>query len=462
MRFRIRIPESDANFSRSLSVDALASVIPAAVIEEVLAEHHATAVRVRKLTMTTVVFVLIAMHLYAYVALGAILRKLARGLRLIWADPEIVLPGASALSYRRYQLGARPMVALFHRICQPLTTPTTPGAFAFGRRLMALDGTVEAVADTPENVRAYGRHRSKRGPSAFPLVRAVALIECGSHAVIEAGLWSMRVGEPTAAKRLVRRLTDEMLLLWDCNFHSYDLLVAVQRRGAAVLGRLPASVQLHLVQTLPDGSSLVTLRPGHHGPRSSRGPLTVRLLTYTLNDPGRSGHAQRHRLITTLLDPTSAPADALIATYHERWEFETSLDEVETHQRLVGQPLRSHRPVGVVQEFYALLLAHYAVRSLMHAAAVQADLDPDRLSFVAALELVRDAIPEFQLIAAADRPLLAARLLRDIARATIPPRRNRSNPRVVKRKISKFRRKRPEHADWPQPTKPFPEAILLI
>lgn len=462
MRFRIRIPEPDANFSRALSVDALASVIPPASIEAVLSEQGATAVRVRKLTMPTIVLVLIAMHLYPYVALGAVLRKLARGLRLIWDDPAIILPGASAICYRRYQLGARPMAALFHRICQPLTTPATPGAFQFGRRLMALDGTVEAVADTPANVRAYGRHRSTRGSSAWPLVRIVALIECGSHAVIDAGLWPLRIGEPTAATRLVRSLTQEMLRLWDGNFHSYDLLVAVQQRGAAVLGRLPASVQPHVVRALSDGSALVTLRPGHHGPRASHAPLTVRLLTYTLDDAGRPGHGQRHRLITTLLDPATAPASAVIATYHERWEFETSIDELDTHQRLVGQPFRSRRPVGVVQEFYALLLAHYAVRSLMHAAAVQAGLDPDRLSFVAALDLVRDAIPEFQVIAPADQPRLLTRLLRDMARALLPPRRPRSNPRVVKRKMSKFLRKRPEHAHWPQPTKPFSEAVVLI
>jgi hypothetical protein len=462
MRFRIRIPDPDANFSHSLRLDALSSVIPPDVIDEVLIAEQATAVRVRKLTMTTVVFVLIGMHRYASVSLGTVLHKLARGLRLLWDDPEIVLPGPSALSYRRYQLGARPMVALFHRICQPLTTPNTPGAFAFGRRLMALDGTIEAIPDTPANVRVYGRHRGRRGPSAFPLVRAVALVECGSHAVIEAGLWPLRVGEPTAAKRLVRRLTDEMLLVWDRNFHSYDRLAAVQQRGTAVLGRLPASVHPQVVRTLADGSSLVRLRPGHHGARNARGPLTVRLLTYTFNDPGRPGYGQRHRLITTLLDPTTAPAEALIATYHERWEFETTLDEVDTHQRLVGQPFRSQRPVGVVQEFYALLLAHYVVRSLMYAAATQAGLDPDRLSFVAALELVRDAIPEFQLVVADDRPRLLARLLHDLARATLPPRRNRSHPRVVKRQQSKFRRKRPEHAHWPQPTKPFTEAVVRI
>ena len=457
MQYRIRELDAQVRFSEHLGLEALATVIPRDVIATVLAEQGAEAMRVRKLTMVTVVLVLIAMHLYARVALGRVLSQLARGLRLVWDEPEVVLPGASALCYRRYQLGAQPLVALFHRICQPLTTPATPGAYRFGLRLLALDGTVEDVADSPANVRAFGRHHSRRGDSAFPQIRVVAVVECGSHAVLDAGLWPIRVGESTVAARLLRTVGPGTLLLWDSRFHSYDLLVAAQQHGAAVLGRLPAGVHPHPVRTLPDGSALVTLCPRPHTV-----PLPVRLVTYTLNDPGRPGHGERQRLITTLLDPATAPARELILTYHERWEFETTVDELDTHLRLAGHPLRSRRPVGVVQEFYALLLAHYAVRALMHAAAVQAGLDPDRLSFVAAVDLIRAAIPEFQLVAPREVERLVARLLHDLARVTLPPRRNRSNPRVVKRKVAKFLRKRPEHVHWPQPTKPFAEAVVLI
>jgi hypothetical protein len=169
-----------------------------------------------------------------------------------------------------------------------------------------------------------------------------------------------------------------------------------------------------------------------------------------------------HRLVTTLLDPAAAPALDLICTYHERWEVELTVDEVDTHQRLAGRPLRSRRPVGVVQELYALLLAHYAVRALMHEAACQAGVDPDRLSFIHAVRVIHDAIPEFQMTAPAEHPRLYARLLRDIAQGRLPPRRNRSHPRVVKRKLSKFRLKRPEHTHWPQPSGPFRAAVALI
>jgi hypothetical protein len=137
------------------------------------------------------------------------------------------------------------------------------------------------------------------------------------------------------------------------------------------------------------------------------------------------------------------------------------VDELDTHQRLAGRTLRSLKPVGVIQELYGLLLAHYAVRVLMHEAALQADLDPDRLSFVHALEVVRDAVPEFQLVVPEHVPLLYARLLLDIAAKRLPARRPRSNPRVVKRKMSNFKLKRAEHYRPPKPQRSFRDAIVV-
>ncbi len=175
-------------------------------------------------------------------------------------------------------------------------------------------------------------------------------------------------------------------------------------------------------------------------------------MEYTLTDPALPGYGRRYRLVTTLLDPLVAPAVEVACAYHERWEIERVIDEVATHHRLVGHPLRSQKPLGVLQELYALLIAHYAVRWLIHAAAVPAGRDPDRVSFGHALRVIQDAIPEFQLIAPADQPRLYARLLRDIAAGRLPERRPRTNPRVVKRTLSNFRLKRPAHAHPPRPT----------
>jgi hypothetical protein len=386
----------------------------------------------------------------------------SQGLRFIWPDPTYRVPGASAFVYRRYQLGAAPVVALYERLARPIATAQTPGAFRFGLRLMALDGTVEAVPDSPANAAAFGRQHGSRGDSAFPQVQGVYLVECGTHAIVDASFWPYGTSERVGAALLLRAITAEMLVLWDRGLHEYDLLAAVRQREAHVLGRLPARVTPQRGASLPDGSTLAYLRPSDPKRRARGERLLVRVIAYTLTDPTLPGYGEVHRLVTTLLDPRVAPALELVCLYHERWESEVVIDETATHQRLAGRPLRSQKPEGVLQELYALLIAHFAIRVLMHEAALQAGLDPDRLSFVHAVRVLHDAIPELQMVDPAEGPRLYARLLQDIAAGRQPARRLRSNPRVVKRKMSNFRLKRPEHHHWPQPTMPFRAAVLLI
>lgn len=188
----------------------------------------------------------------------------------------------------------------------------------------------------------------------------------------------------------------------------------------------------------------------------------MRVIEYTIDDPNRPGHGELHRLITSLLDPQLYPAHTLACEYHQRWEIEITIDEIDTHQRLPNLPLRSHKPEGVIQEAFGLLLAHYAVRVIMHDAATQAGLDPDRLSFVNAVHLISDVIAEFQMTTPEQWPHLYQRLLKDIARYRLPQRANRSNPRVVKRKMSKFKLKRDIHRHWPQPSKALQETIVIL
>ena len=250
--------------------------------------------------------------------------------------------------------------------------------------------------------------------------------------------------------------------MWDRGLHDYDMIASVRQRGAHVLSRLPSNIKPKRVRRLPDGSYLAYLYPSDYKRRKRGQRFLVRIIEYTLTDPAMPGYGEVHRLITTLLDHKAYPVLDLACAYHERWESELVIDEMDTHQRLVGGTLRSLKPVGVIQELYGLLIAHYAIRSLMHEAALQAGVDPDRLSFVHALRVIHDAIPEFQMTVPDQLPQLYARLLRDIADGRLPPRRLRSNPRVVKRKMSKFRLKRPEHYHWPQPTYPFRQAVALI
>jgi len=362
-------------------------------IAKVLAHEGVQTERERKLNLVVTVLLIIMLNLYTTEAISAVLEKMAQGLRYIWPDPDYQVANASAISYRRYQVGARPLAALFQQVCQPLARPDTPGAFMFGWRLMALDGTIEEVPDTPANAAAFGRHQSARGPSAFPLVKGVYLVECGTHAIVDAGFWPYATNERVGGFRLLRSVTSDMLLMWDRGFYDYDRLAQTRQHGTHLLCRLPAQVKPQPVRSLADGSYLAYVQPSDYHRRKAGEKLLVRVIDYTITDPNLPGYGEPHRLLTTLLDPQLYPILDLICTYHQRWEIEITLDEIDTHQRLLPGPLRSLKPVGVIQELYGLLIAHYIIRTLMHEAAQLAHLDPDRLSFIGAIRVLQHSMP---------------------------------------------------------------------
>lgn len=463
MGFRIRQFEAEGKFCRHLSLKAIERVVPPSAIRAVLLEQGAQEQRERKLNAFVTVLLIIAMNLFTDLSMEKVLKKVASGLRYVWPDDSYQVARKGAINYRRYQLGARPMVALFRLICRPMATPETQGAFLFGLRVMAIDGSTEDVPDTAENAAVFGRHSGgERGDSAFPQTQCVYLAECGTHAIVDAGFWPCHTDEEKGAFRMLRSVEPGMLVMWDRGLHSFDLILGVLDRRSQVLARLPAGAKPKLARRLPDGTYLAYLYPTDRQRRKRGEHLLVRIIEYTVTDPARPGHGEVHRLATTLLGPGSYPALDLVCAYHERWEIEVTIDEVDTHQRLLIGPLRSRKPVGVIQELYGLLIAHYVIRFLMHEAALQAGVDPDRISFVGALQVIKDAVPEFEMTVPAQLPRLYTRLLRDMADELLPPRRPRQYPRVVKRKMSKFLRKRPEHDHWPQPSGPFRDAVALI
>lgn len=461
MGYRIRQIEPEGQFWDRVTVETITEHIPVEAIEEVIEQCQVREARKRKLPALLVVLLCIGMNVLCQMSVHYVLVKLVQGLRLLHALGVDEVASKSSISEARYKLGAKPLEMLFKRICHPLATPDTPGAFAFGLRLVALDGTTEVLPDTPENSRYFGRAKGDRGDSAFPQVQCVYLCECGTHAIFDAGFWPYAVPERVGGFRLLRSVEADMLVMWDRGFHDFDMFLGVMEQGAQLLSRLPAHVKPQRVITLPDGSWLAYISPGAYQRRKAGERLLVRIIAYELDDPNRPGCGEHHRLMTTLLHPDLYPALDLVCLYHERWEVEIALDEIDTHQRLAHHPLRSLKPVGVIQELYALLLAHFVVRSIMHDAALAHDLDPDRLSFVHSVRLIGDAFIEFQLVDPLDHPRLWNRLLHDIAHFQLPARDNRSNPRVVKRKMSNFKLKRPQHWHPPQPTKPFREAVVL-
>lgn len=418
--------------------------------------------RNRKLNAMTTLVLCVALNLWRQEEASWVFRELVSGVRWLVsaADARITRGGVSRA---RSRLGAGPLIALFRAVCRPLATPQTLGAFRFGRRVMATDNTVFDLADTPANVEWFGRPRNQYTPGAWPQAQLTALCECGTHAICDAEFAPMRADPRAMARQLVRSITPEMLVMLDQGLYSFDLFAAIRARQADLLVRVLPYVKPTPVRTLADGTQVVRIAPSADGRQRAGEHMLLRLIRSTIDDPGRAGHGIEHRLLTSLLDPAIAPALELILTYHERWEIELTIDEVATHQ-LTPIPMRSKRPEGVIQELYALLLAHFIVRTLMveAAASAPAPLAPTHLSFLGSLRLLREALPDFQRYHAQAHPTIHARLLADLAAVILPPRAQRANPRVVKQRCSPFPTKRPVHTRWPQPTKPFPQAIVLL
>jgi len=325
---------------------------------------------------------------------------------------------------------------------------------------MAIDGFVLDLPDTEENERAFGRPGSGRAPGAFPQTRVLSLCETGSHVLWRSLIKPIWRGEIPMARHLLRFLTSNMLLLWDRNFLSYDTIEKVIAQKAQLLARIKKNLIFQPIRRLDDGSYLAKLYRSAKDRRHDTEGILVRIIEYTFDDPQRPGSGETHRLLTTLLDENEHPAETLIVLYHERWEEELAIDEFKTHQR--ERPvLRSQTPPGVVQEIYGLLLGHYLIRVLIDQAAAQRQIDPDRISFTNTLKILRCRLPESPRDERGHRRWHRD-LIAEISEEIIEPRRNRINPRVIKKKMSKWAKKRHRHRQHPQPGKGFREAIVML
>jgi hypothetical protein len=347
-----------------------------------------------------------------------------------------------------------------------LATPETPGAFYKGLRWMGMDGTVMDVPDTEANAAAFQRASGGRGNGAFPQVRKVSLVELGTHVEVAVAIGGWQDSEQSLARQLWDRIPADALLTEDRGFFSYEDWKALDSRGVKLLVRLKSNLVFQPVQRLPDGSYLAKIYPSSYARQKDRHGIVVRVIEYTLDDPQRTGHGEKHRLITNLLDTEEYPAMELIAGYHERWEEELVFDEQKTHQDppRAEKPanLRSETPEGVLQELYALSLGHFVVRALMCEAARPVSLDPDRLSFTGCLRILQCRLPECDSRTQQSLQEWYEALLWELRQEQIPPRRNRVNPRVIKRKMSKWNKKRPKHRRPPALTKRFIEAVVML
>jgi hypothetical protein len=344
--------------------------------------------RVRDLPAEALVYYIIALGLFMAVSTGEVLRCLVEGLQWLGgASSRVKVAGKAAISQARSRLGAAPLWALWKESAKPLAEEGQAGAFYRGLRLVSVDGSTLDVADTEKNLAHFGRQQSSRGQAAFPQLRFVALCESGTHCIFAVRMGPYSTHELTLAAELLEDLQAGMLCLADRLYPSFALWKKAADSGAALLWRARANADLPMQKPLDDGSYLSRIYPNEKARRRKKGGRIVRVIEYTLQ--GVEGAEPLYRLITTLLDSEAYPAQELAALYTERWEVEIALDEFKTHMRGGQVVLRSKTPELVSQEFCGMMLAHRAVRELMNEAASREKIDPDRISFIHAIRVVR-------------------------------------------------------------------------
>jgi hypothetical protein len=363
-----------------ISLGVIAKFFPIEKVREVLDETKRASVRERDLPAHVVVYYVIALALYMRSSYREVLRCLLEGVQwLLDPSTDVKVAGKSGISQARSRLGPEPLKKLYETMVTPIAEKQTKGAWYRQWRLISLDGSTLDVADTAENEKAFGRPGASRGASAYPKIRFVGLLENGTHVLWAARMDRYKTDELTLAAAVVPALQKDMLCLADRFFPGYELWRKAAATGAELLWRTRQNARLEVDKRFVDGST--------SDRRNQRKAIVVRVIEYRLKDV--PGVDPIYRLITTILDPKLAPAKELAALYHERWEIETALDELKTHLRGAQIVLRSKTPELVQQEFYGLLMAHFAIRGLMHEAALKADEDPDRLSFLHAVHVVQ-------------------------------------------------------------------------
>lgn len=442
-----------AQFPTAERLRALKRIIPRAGVENILRPTGHARRRYLRLPAWFMVWFVIA--------LGSFCRDTYRQV-FKWLQPfrRQGTPGRSTICEARHRLGVAPVHLLAQQVIELRATPQTSGAFYRGLRSMALDSFVVDVPDRPANDRTFGRPGSGRGPAAFPQARVLALSEVGTHVLWRTQIKPCGRSEVAMAPALRRHLQDDMLLLWDRGFLSSDPVQQVIRQGAHPLARVKTNPVFRPIRRLSDGSMLTQLYASPRHRDRDEGGVVVRVIESTPTEPGQPGSGATHRLLATLRAAARHPAKRLIVLYHERWEGELAIDELKAHRR--ERPvLRGETPAGVVQEITGLLLAHYVVRVLTREAADREGLPPRRLSFTGTPKVLRCRLPECPEGGRGLRRWYKDSLA-EIAEDVLPKRRNRINPRAIKRKMSNWRKKRPGHRRFPQPTKTFRQRIRLL
>jgi hypothetical protein len=403
------------------------------------------------------IWVVLAMGLFTEMPIRQVF-KVSRRLR-----KGEVSPARSSLCVARQRLGSEPLVELHRLVVKPLATERTIGAFYRGMRKVAIDGTVLDVADC-EAHQHFGRSSGSRGEGPFPQIRKVSVVELGTHIELAFVYGGWGDSERKLVEQLWDSVPEDALLIEDRGFFSYKSWEKLHQKHNLLI-RISKSMVFKPIKHLADGSYLAKIYPSNWYRENDRRGILVRIIEYKLNDPQRTGHGEVHRLLTNLSNAKQFPATELILEYHERWEEEIVFDEQKTHQDPCRAEkttnLRSETPDGLKQELYALSLGHFVIRAAMLQAAESTNTDVDRLSFKGCFQILKARLPECDPSTTSRFRGWFEAVLWEMTCELVPVRRNRINPRVIKRKMSRWNKARPEHRKLPSLTKPFEQTIVI-
>jgi Transposase DDE domain/Insertion element 4 transposase N-terminal len=385
---------SGARLSDYLSASLLAQAFPAPVIHQVLDAHQCNSQRIRGFPAVAGVYYCMALSLYPEAAYEEVFAAVSQGLAWKAGAPEPDRVGKASISRLRQRIGVAPLQDLVVRCCVPLADVAQhPQAFYAGRRLVAIDCTHFEVPDEADNIKQFGYPGSRTGHSGYPQANAAVLVECATHAILDANIGAYRAAEWDLCKPMLKSLKIGMLCLADRGFDGYRYWSEARQTGADLLWRCINTRQLPVHQMLDDGSYLSAIYPSQGRQQDKAdAAIVVRVIDYEM--AGRPESLQRYRLLTTLLDPKQAPAMELATLYHERWAIEQVFDELKTHLHRSRRVLRSKTADLVRQEFYGWVLAHYAVRWLMHQGASAYRKRHDQLSFASHIQLLKRVQPQ--------------------------------------------------------------------
>jgi hypothetical protein len=434
--FCAELKSDDGNFV----VEALAKELHPDWVREALRETGKESIRERLLPATFTLWFVILLGLFRRVSYVNLLEKLVGSPWVGARWPEGGPPNTTAVTSARDRLGMDPLRHLWERSAREWQT-SSAGMIFHDRRVYALDGSTFKTPDTEENRRWFGKPGASRGRAAYPQMRAVLVVDIGARLIAAERHGPYSSCEIQLARELLPVIPKRSLVLMDRHFLAYDLLWDLHAGERDFVVRVPKNIKPRLLRRLGPGDAIVEVAiPRNY--RRTRPDMprtwTLRMISYR-----PAGRKETIRLFTSLVLETEITKAALAALYHERWEEETVIDEIKTHLcdcQTVNRAVvfRSRASLRVEQEWYGLLLAYNGVRKVMGAAAEAEEVCPCRLSFTAAVERLRETVYDMLSLSTRRLPARYARLLLQVARADVPERPGRKNPRAVKIKMSKF------------------------